>query len=51
MFSIGLWEILLIVIVAIIVVPPKQWPVVAEKSGAFWVSFKSIISSLKKELS
>lgn len=50
MFGIGLWELLLIVVVAIIIVPPNQWPTVAEKAGAFWVSFKNVISSLKRDL-
>ncbi|MBT4963046.1 MAG: hypothetical protein HOI53_09800 [Francisellaceae bacterium] len=50
MFGVGLWEIFLIIIVAIVVVPPKKWPFVAEQAGVFWVNLKNVITAFKNEL-
>ena len=49
--TIGWFEILLIVAVAIIVVGPKDFPVVLKKIGSWIGTVKKYISTLQQEVS
>ena len=51
MFGMGIWELLVIVIVAIVIVPPRKWPTIAQQAGVLWVSVKNTLNALKKEIS
>ena len=49
--TIGWFEILLIVAVAIIVVVPKDFPIMLKKVGSWVVSAKRYISNIQSEVS
>ena len=49
--QIGWFEILVIVAVAIVVIGPKDFPLVLKKIGSWFGSIKRYISNVQKELS
>ena len=49
--QIGWLEILAIVIVAILVLGPKEFPIALKKIGTYFSKFKNTISSLQREIS
>ena len=49
--QIGWLEILAIVIIAIIVLGPKEFPIALKKIGSYFGKLKNTISSIKREVS
>ena len=49
--QIGWLEILAIVIIAILVLGPKEFPIALKKIGSYFGKLKNTISSFKKEIS
>ena len=49
--QIGWLEILAIVIVAILVLGPKEFPIALKKIGSYFAKFKNTLSSLQREVS
>ena len=49
--KIGWLEILAIVIVAILVLGPKEFPIALKKIGSYFAKFKNTLSSLQSEVS
>tara|TARA_B100001996_G_scaffold118_1_gene123 strand:- start:1595 stop:1822 length:228 start_codon:yes stop_codon:yes gene_type:complete len=49
--QIGWFEILLIVFIAIIVIGPKDFPLVLKKIGSWIGSIKKYVSNIQKEVS
>ena len=49
--QIGWFEILLIVFIAIIVIGPKDFPLVLKKIGSWIGSIKRYVSNIQKEVS
>ena len=49
--QIGWFEILLIVLIAIIVIGPKDFPLVLKKIGSWIGSIKRYVSNIQKEVS
>ena len=49
--TIGWFEILIIVIVAIIVVGPKDFPIMLKKMGSWFGSIKRYISNVQNQIS
>jgi len=49
--QIGWFEILLIVFIAIIVIGPKDFPIVLKKIGSWIGSVKRYVSNIQKEVS
>lgn len=50
MFDIGLWEILVVVVVALLVIKPEQLPHVARTIGRLLGKVKSMLASVKQEV-
>jgi|TARA_B100001063_G_scaffold14814_1_gene11473 sec-independent protein translocase protein TatB len=48
--QIGWLEILAIVIVAILVLGPKEFPIALKKIGSYFAKFKNTLSSLQNEV-
>ena len=51
MFGIGLIEIALVLLVAVIVIGPKDLPIAAKQLGKFIVLAKQTINGLKRDMS
>ena len=49
--QIGWLEILSIVIISILILGPKEFPIALKKIGTYFGKFKNIISNLQKEVS
>ena len=49
--QIGWLEILAIVIIAILVLGPKEFPIALKKIGSYFGKFKNTISNFQKEVS
>ena len=49
--QIGWLQILAIVIVAILVLGPKEFPIALKKIGSYFAKFKNTLSSLQREVS
>ena len=49
--QIGWLEILAIVIVAILVLGPKEFPIALKKIGSYFAKFKNTLNSLQREVS
>jgi len=49
--QIGWFEILIIVVIAIIVIGPKDFPIVLKKIGSWIGSLKRYVSNIQKEVS
>ena len=49
--QIGWFEILIIVIVAIIIIGPKDFPIVLKKIGSWIGTFKRYVNNVQKEVS
>ena len=49
--QIGWLEILAIVIIAILVLGPKEFPIALKKIGSYFGKLKNTISSIKREIS
>ena len=49
--QIGWLEILAIVIISILVLGPKEFPIALKKIGTYFSKFKNTISSLQREVS
>ena len=49
--QIGWLEILAIVIIAILVLGPKEFPIALKKIGSYFGKLKNILSSFQKEVS
>ena len=49
--TIGLFEILIIVVVAIIIVGPKDFPLMLKKVGSWIGSIKRYVSNVQREVS
>ena len=49
--QIGWLEILAIVIIAILVLGPKEFPIALKKIGSYFAKFKNTLSSLQREVS
>ena len=49
--QIGWLEILAIVVVAILVLGPKEFPIALKKIGSYFAKFKNTLSSLQREVS
>jgi sec-independent protein translocase protein TatB len=49
--QIGWLEILAIVIIAILVLGPKEFPIALKKIGSYFGKFKNTLSSFQKEVS
>jgi len=49
--QIGWLEILAIVIIAILVLGPKEFPIALKKIGSYFGKFKNTLSSLQREVS
>ena len=48
--QIGWFEILIVVIIAILIIGPKEFPVVLRKIGSWISSFKSYFSDVQKDV-
>ena len=49
--QIGWLEILAVVIIAILVLGPKEFPIALKKIGSYFGKFKNTLSSLQREVS
>lgn len=49
MFNIGLAEIIIILVIALIVIGPKDLPMLAQKAGEFLRGFRGLKDDLKLE--
>jgi sec-independent protein translocase protein TatB len=49
--QIGWLEILAIVVIAILVLGPKEFPIALKKIGSYFGKFKNTLSSLQREVS
>jgi sec-independent protein translocase protein TatB len=50
MFDVGLWEITLILIVALLVVGPERLPALARKAGIYYSKARRMVSSVRDEV-
>ena len=48
--QIGWFEILIVVVVAILIIGPKDFPIILKKIGSWVGSFKSYFSEMQKDL-
>ena len=48
--QIGWFEILIVVVVAIVIIGPKDFPIMLKKIGSWVGSFKSYFSEMQKDL-
>jgi sec-independent protein translocase protein TatB len=48
--QIGWFEILIVVVVAILIIGPKDFPIMLKKIGSWVGSFKSYFSEMQKDL-
>ena len=49
--QIGWFEMLIIVILAIVIIGPKDFPIILKKIGSWLGSFKSYFSEIQKDIS
>ena len=50
MFGLGLWEIVVIVVVAVLFVKPDDWPKMLRSLGRLMRQFRSVSKSLKERM-
>lgn len=50
MFDIGIWEISLILIVALLVVGPERLPALARKAGIYYSKARRMVSNVRDEV-
>jgi sec-independent protein translocase protein TatB len=50
MFDIGIWELSLILIVALLVVGPERLPALARKAGSYYSKARRMVSSVRDEV-
>ena len=48
--QIGWFEILIVVVVAILIIGPKDFPIMLKKIGSWFGSFKNYFSEMQKDL-
>ena len=48
--QIGWFEILIVVVVAILIIGPKDFPIMLKKIGSWVASFKNYFSEMQKDL-
>ena len=50
MTQIGLFEILIIVVLAILIIGPKDFPIILKKIGSWMGSFKNYFNEVRKDI-
>ena len=50
MFGLGFWELVMVVVVAIVLIPPKQYGMYLRKSGKLYKQLQTLKTRLLREI-